>query len=57
MSQDWRGDPYGLSNLQTLCRACHIAKDTPGETAVPPTPAEARWRELVAAITQEPLPR
>ena len=49
------GDPYDPSNLQTLCRTCHIAK-TRRENRRPLTPAEARWRELVAAITQEPLP-
>ena len=50
------GDPNDSDNLQTLCRACHIAK-TRRENRRPPTPAEARWRELVAAIAREALPR
>ena len=42
-------DPYDPNGLQTLCRACHLAK-TRTENRRPFTPAEAAWRELVAEI-------
>ena len=41
--------PFDVSNLQTLCRACHIAK-TAAENRREPTPAESAWRELVAEM-------
>ena len=41
------GDAWDPANLQVLCRSCHIAK-TRGENRREPTPAEARWRALVA---------
>ena len=40
-------DPYDPKGLQTLCRACHIAK-TAHENRRPLTPAELAWRALVA---------
>ena len=40
-------DPWDIDGLQTLCRGCHIAK-TAGENRRPPTPAERRWRNLIA---------
>ena len=43
------GDPWALNNLQTLCRACHIAK-TRSENFRPMTPAEAAWRRMVAEM-------
>ena len=43
------GDPWEESNLQALCRACHIAK-TAAENSRPLTAAEQRWRELVAEL-------
>ena len=43
------GDPYDMANLQTLCRACHIAK-TRRENTRPKTPAELRWKALVATM-------
>ena len=46
LDADPRQDPYDLSGLQTLCRACHIAK-TADENRRPLTPAELAWRELV----------
>ena len=42
-------DPYDPNGLQTLCRACHLAKTTT-ENRRPFTPAEAAWRELVAEM-------
>ena len=42
-------DPYDPNGLQTLCRACHIAK-TARENRREPTPAEAAWRALVAEM-------
>ena len=50
VDRDWRGDPYDPTNLQTLCRTCHIAK-TADENRRPPTPAESAWREYVAELT------
>ena len=45
------GDPWDMANLQCLCRGCHIAK-TRREGGRPRrlTPAEARWRALVAEL-------
>ena len=40
-------DPYDPHGLQALCRSCHIAK-TAVENRRPLTPAEERWRALVA---------
>ena len=45
-------DPYDPNGLQTLCRACHLAKTTT-ENRRPFTPAEAAWRELVEEIISE----
>lgn len=45
---DAGGDPYEPSNLQSLCRECHLAK-TAAERS-PPDPARDAWRELVAEI-------
>ena len=42
-------DPYDVSGLQTLCRACHIAK-TRRENMRDLTPAELAWRKLVAEL-------
>ena len=42
-------DPYDPNGLQTVCRACHLAK-TATENRRPFTPAEAAWRELVAEM-------
>ncbi|MCE2494035.1 MAG: HNH endonuclease [Alphaproteobacteria bacterium] len=46
------GDPWEPANLQTLCRSCHIAK-TARENRRPMTPAESRWRMLVAKSLAE----
>ncbi len=46
------GDPWDSDNLQTLCRSCHIAK-TARENRRPMTPAESRWRMLVAKSLAE----
>ena len=46
---DRGGDPWALSNLQALCRRCHIGK-TAAENRRPPTAAEAAWRDLVRAM-------
>ena len=43
------GAVYDPANLQTVCRACHIAK-TAAENRRPPTAAESAWRELVRAM-------
>ena len=43
------GDAWALNNLQTLCRACHLAK-TATENRRPLTPAELAWRALVADL-------
>ena len=42
-------DPYDPNGLQTLCRACHLAK-TATENRRPFTPDEAAWRALVAEM-------
>ena len=42
-------DPFDMNGLQTLCRACHLAK-TARENQRVLTPAEAEWRELVAEL-------
>ena len=38
-----------MSNLQTLCRSCHLAK-TAGENRREPTAAERAWRDLVGEL-------
>ena len=42
------GDPWDLSNLQTLCRGCHIEK-TAAESREA-DPAREAWRALVAEL-------
>ena len=49
---DQGGDPWDLENLQTLCRACHIAK-TREENRRPLTEAEVAWRAFVDELTVE----
>ncbi len=40
------GDPYAMDNLQTLCRACHIAKTANENTRL--NPARDAWRAFLA---------
>ena len=42
------GEQYELTNLQTLCRRCHLLKHR-GERRRE-SPARARWRALVDAL-------
>ena len=49
------GGPFDLENLQTLCRACHVAK-TGGENRKP-DPARDAWRRLVAEMAILPIDR
>ena len=47
----WRGgDPWEPSNLQCLCRGCHIAKSA-SEARRPDPPRDA-WRALVDELTR-----
>ena len=46
---DRGGDPWSPENLQSLCRACHIAK-TARENRRALTPGEVTWRELVEKL-------
>ena len=39
------GDPWGMDNLQSLCRGCHIAK-TAAENERELSPESAAWRTL-----------
>ena len=39
------GDPWGLDNIETRCRSCHI-----DEHRRPVSPAEAAWRRLVEEL-------
>ena len=41
------GAGYDLSNLETLCRGCHIAI-TAADNRREPSPGEDAWHELVA---------
>lgn len=43
------GDAWDAANLQVLCKRHHIEK-TRSENRREPTPAEARWRELVQEL-------
>ena len=45
---DRGGSPYDLANLQSLCRACHIAKSASENEQ--PDPARDRWRKLVSEL-------
>ena len=49
LQRDPGQDPYDPNGLQTLCRACHLAK-TATENRRPLTPAELPWRALVAEM-------
>ena len=40
------GDPWDPSNLQTLCRGCHIAKSR-AEGTQPESPERAAWRQVL----------
>ena len=53
VDRDWRGDPYDSTNLQSLCRSCHVAK-TASENRRPLTPAEAEWRRMVLELVNRP---
>ena len=44
------GDPYEPSNLQSLCRGCHIEKSRADGGHVPDPEREA-WRALVAELS------
>ena len=39
-------DPYDLSNLQALCRSCHISKTSSENSR--PNPARDRWRQFIS---------
>ena len=43
------GEPYALSNTQTLCRPCHFAKTTVDRGGVPHVP-DAAWERLKAEL-------
>ena len=49
IDRDWRGDPYDMDGLQSLCRACHVEK-TRAENRREPTPAEAEWAAFVLEL-------
>ena len=54
---EWGGSAWGLDNLQTLCRGCHVRKTAAENEAArirKMTPAELRWRELVGAMLARP---
>ena len=42
------GAPYDLSNLETLCRSCHVEHHRNERE----TPGRAAWRTLVAEIAK-----
>ena len=41
------GDPWALTNLQALCRGCHIEKSRSERPVRIPSPAVAAWNALV----------
>ena len=45
---DWRGDPYDMGNLQTLCRTCHVEKTARENTQ--DNPERRAWRALIASL-------
>ena len=49
IDRDWRGDPFAMSNLQSLCRTCHVEK-TRQKNRRESTPAEAEWRAMVVEM-------
>ena len=48
------GDMYGLDNLQTLCRYCHIAKGK-AERSIPVPQDVTDWKTFVADRSQGTL--
>ena len=46
-----RQDPYDPNGLQTLCRACHLAK-TADERRPALTPAQLEWQTLVRELSK-----
>lgn len=45
------GDPYDITNLQTLCRSCHIAKTRrEAEEAGRAVPGRSAWVEMISEI-------
>lgn len=44
-----RGDPWDPSNLQALCRSCHLEKSR-GERTRPEHPELAEWRRFLAPL-------
>ena len=45
------GAVYELSNLQTLCRACHFEKTAKENQLDAEGPEQAEWRDYVARDT------
>ena len=43
-----QGSKYALSNLQALCRGCHIAKTRAENISASSKPENERWRVLIA---------
>ena len=41
-------DPFDMTNIQTLCRACHMAK-TRGENTTPESAEQRAWKALVVS--------
>ena len=54
LNRDPDQDPYDPDGCQTLARGCHIRK-TAGENRRPSTPAELRWRALIAERLQNDI--
>ena len=45
------GDPWAMSNLQTLCRRCHVLKTAAENRARRPVSPEVEaWRDLVREL-------
>ena len=52
MQREPRQDPFDVNGLQTLCKACHIAK-TARENRRLLTPAEQEWRRLADELMDD----
>ena len=50
-SMNTGGAVYALSNLQTLCRACHFQKTAKENQQDAEGPEQAEWRDYVARDT------
>ena len=44
---DWGGEPFDLTNVQTLCRPCHFDKTRSERPLRTVTPEQRAWKDFI----------